>query len=1450
MRFLVLGPLEVIGGTGDPIPIAGSKERTVLADLIARAGHVVSVDDLIEDLWGEQPPRTAEKTLGSYVSRLRRALEPTRAAGSTSDVIVTRGNGYTLEVATDEVDSLRFEELAERGRRLLDSGHPKDAGSALDEALGLWRGSAYQEYRYTGFGTSEGERLEELRRSAEEDRVDTRIAAGDGSSLIADLEAMVRAEPLRERRWGQLMLALYRAGRQAEALHAFTRARSVLVDELGIEPGPDLSRLQTAILGQDPALEEPWSGSRTQAVSSTDVCPYKGLARFETSDAAFYFGREQVVSDAVGRLVGGRFLALVGASGSGKSSLLRAGLLHALESGAIPGSDRWSYALMRPGDHPISALAPSLDASTRHEPTDQRSAIRRVLVVDQFEETFTACTDEVERTAFLEAITQAALHPEGGITIVLAMRADYYGRCAEHDALASLVAGNQILVGSMKTEELRRAIELPAERVGLRVEDRLTDALIEQTVNQPGGLPLLSTALLELWTRRHDQTLHLDDYLRSGGVEGAVARVAERAFGGLDSNEQVAAKRILARLAASGDGSEVVGRAALLSEFDLEGDAEASRAMAALTEARLITIDEGTVEVAHEALLRDWPRLRGWLEDDAEGRRLHRHVTESTRAWDEGGRDDGDLYRGARLTAALDWADAHDPDLNTVEREYLATSRTASEGETIKARRANRRTRGLLAGVAMLLVLSLIVGNLALSQRDDARAAADVADSRQLAATSLTEKDGIVSLLLARQAVELDDSAQSRSALLAALQREPAAIAEMHAEGVVPGDLTEWLRLSPDGKILATGGGRTTVDLFDATTYRSIGVIDVGAATTTGDFSPDGGTLAVAAVDERIVAIDVHAGAVRGDASVGMAVGAILFAPEGDTLFTAEADHLVPRDPVTLDPSGSPVPSKSGPITAMASPADGRWLVTTSLSPDGLRGHTALWDERRLAVVGHPFPVGGNSVALSPDGRTAAIAAAQNSNRTSVDDLVGQLVFLDLRTGEQRPAEGYTPEGGAGIGLTGLAFSADGQTVISTGDDHRILIWDASSATIEQAFDDPSGLIGSTPVLSPDGATAFTIDVDGNIIAWDVQGDRRVGRSFTAGSDSTYCCWPYIAISPDGGTLAVFQVPWSHHGNRGSIRLVDSSTLESLSVIKYNNYGKARPLAMAFSPDSRTLAVTSFDAYVQLWDARTGLADGPPFKVPPEVTPTTFFWVTAFSPDGSMLATAGATDWTDAESPGVVYLWDVTTGTLIGRLPEQPGTVETANFTPDGTRLVVILGGNGVGDAIVWNVGEGRVQGTFPTDDSGVFAADISNDGTTLATAGESGREQLWDLETGDPIGPSLDGPNTTVELSRDGRTLVAAGTGRVMMWDVATGLVLGRQSWFPGLGSKAGVGAKFTPDGRRLFIARDTGEAWVWNVDPASWEARACQIAGRNLTAAEWSVNLPDRPYEPTCGS
>src|SRR5262245_54981597 len=423
MRFLVLGPLEVMEEGGDPLPIAGSKERTILACLIARAGRVVSVDDLIEELWGEQPPRAPEKTLISYVSRLRRDLQSRRPAGSSADIISHRADGYSLDLDGQEIDAIRFQQLAEEGHRLLDADRLTEADPVLEAALGLWRGDAYQGYRYTAFGATEADRLDELRRTAAEDLIESRLAGSDPGQLVPELEAMVREEPLRERRLAQLMVALYRAGRQAEALRAFTRARDVLVGQLGVEPGPELQRLQAAILAHEPALERA-RPLGADAARPTDVCPYKGLARFEAVDAEYFFGREQVVAEAVGYLAQGGFLALVGPSGSGKSSLLRAGVLHALSSGALPGSDRWSARVIRPGEHPLGVLSGALD--DKQQPS--------LLAVDQFEEVFTACSDVTERTAFLDAVTEAATTPDGNTTIVIAMRADFYGRCAEHRA--------------------------------------------------------------------------------------------------------------------------------------------------------------------------------------------------------------------------------------------------------------------------------------------------------------------------------------------------------------------------------------------------------------------------------------------------------------------------------------------------------------------------------------------------------------------------------------------------------------------------------------------------------------------------------------------------------------------------------------------------------------------------------------------------------------------------------------------------------------------------------------------------------------------------------------------------------------------------------------------------------------------------------------------------------
>jgi Protein kinase domain len=465
------------------------------------------------------------------------------------------------------------------------------------------------------------------------------------------------------------------------------------------------------------------------------VCPYKGLASFDVADADVFFGREQLVAELVARLPGATLLGVVGPSGSGKSSIVQAGLSAALARGALPGSEDWTQVVIRPGEHPLDELA---------QARRDRTSAKVLLVVDQLEEVFTLCRDEGERVLFLDALTRPASHE----TVVIAVRADFYGRFAALPALATQLAENHVLVGPMKPEDLRRAIELPSRRAGLRIEPALVDALVADVVDEPGGLPLLSTALVELWQHRDGRTLRLEAYRESGGVRGAVARIAEEAYEGFTPEQREAARRILLRLA-SVEGDDAVRRRATLAELELDRDEDARRVVAVLTESRLVTVSEEALEVAHEALLREWPRLRDWLEEDAEGRRLHGHLMRAAKEWDEAGRDAAELYRGARLAGALDWAAEHEVELNELERSFLGESQAASEAESRRIRRTNRRLRLLLSGAVVFLVAAVAGGSIAVVQSvharresDRAARAARIAQARALAASAVANHRG------------------------------------------------------------------------------------------------------------------------------------------------------------------------------------------------------------------------------------------------------------------------------------------------------------------------------------------------------------------------------------------------------------------------------------------------------------------------------------------------------------------------------------------------------------------------------------------------------------------------------------------------------------------------------------------------------------------------------------
>ncbi len=566
MQIRVLGPVDVeLSDTR--VKLAGPKQRAVLSMLALNANATVSLERLIEGLWGEEPPSSAPKMVQQYVSQLRRLL-----AGDGPEIL-TRDGGYELRIEPAAVDALRFERLVEQAAH---DGNGRRSELAR-EALALWQDPPLAGMREEPFAASEVRRLEELRLAAVELAIEGDLDAGRHTEVIGRLSVLVEEHPMRERLRALLMLALYRAGRQAEALDAFREARWTLVETLGLEPGPELRRLQEAILRQDPALDlvvpdESWadretvqqvderagraSRQRTElraiehelAANVIDLhtlreqaarrdrrppthasgCPFKGLQPFDVGDAGHFFGRERLVADIVARLPGTTLLGVIGPSGSGKSSAVRAGLLPALAAGVLPGSEHWTRVLLRPGERPLARLRRALELSG--DITDPIGAAlatvepgsRLLVVVDQFEEVFTACRDDDERASFIDALVNA----DERLLAVLALRADFYGACAGYPRLARLLGGNHVLVGAMRPDELALAIEGPAAATGLAIEPELVSRLVQDTAGQTGGLPLLSTTLLELWQRRAGDGLTVAAYERTGGVRGAVARLA------------------------------------------------------------------------------------------------------------------------------------------------------------------------------------------------------------------------------------------------------------------------------------------------------------------------------------------------------------------------------------------------------------------------------------------------------------------------------------------------------------------------------------------------------------------------------------------------------------------------------------------------------------------------------------------------------------------------------------------------------------------------------------------------------------------------------------------------------------------------------------------------------------------------------------------------------------
>lgn len=1090
--------------------------------------------------------------------------------------------------------------------------------------------------------------------------------------------------------------------------------------------------------------------------------PYRGLARFEPGDLGRFFGREAVVARLAAEVGAHRLVAVVGASGCGKSSLLRAGLIPALQAEGSPGPRLAAIRILTPGPRPAAVHADVLVP----RPDDGDT----VVVVDQFEEVFTLCAAPDERAAFLDRLA-AAVEPGSRLRVVIAVRADFFGHCAEHHRLAAALRDATLVVGPMSPAELRDAIVKPAAAAGLTVEKALVTRIVEEASGEPGGLPLMSHALLETWRRRHGRVLTTQMYEAAGGIHKAIAATAEEVYSRLSPPQARAARQILLHLVSPGRDAQDTRRPTRRAELETAAP-EAAAVLEQLVRARLLTLDGDTVDIAHEALITAWPRYHGWIDEGRERLRLHLRLGEAARGWDDLDRDPGALYRGTRLAAAEEaFGRGRYAGLTAVERDFLTASVAARDHDTRVAARTARRVRGFAATLAVLLVLALVSGLVAWHQKREAVTAQHAALSRQLAAQSaaLTATDPDLAALLAVGAYRSGPTAQATDSLYAAaalpLRRRlttgvgpVTAVAfgdagkELAVGGISSGeggsaiaqgtvvvrdpstgasrtvftDRVYLMALSPDGRLLATEDGVGTVWLRDTATggFRAT-LDDPRVAPKSMAFSPDGGVLATSDGVGVVRLWDTATGRPLRTLAGHPGGGGLAFAPDGRTLATAAHGTVRLWDTATGRP-GTTFDGHVGDITAVALGPGGRTVAV-----GGDHGTVRLWDTATgrpgATLNGHVGAV--SAMAFSPDGRT--LATGGNDETVRLWDAAGG--------GRRATLAGHTGS------VSALAFSPDGRSLASGSDDATVRLWDTMAphplfgltggggpADVEQVADEARP---PTIAFGPDGHTLATLDRDGTLRWWNVATRARIGLTGPSGARGLAFGrgGRTITVSGDGGLLPSWRVATGRAG----------PTVTGPAV--------ARGAASVLSPDGRVLAV-AVDRGILLWDtvdhrSRTLGSDGPPGAM-------------AFSQDGKWLAasdrsatngsggTTGlwevgsgrrVTDLDGAcvpvafspqdgtlaciESDDAIHLWDVTTGQSLGLLHANSATVTAAAFSPDG-RALATTGDDGV--VRLWDVGSGAQRVSFSADTKDLVSVAISPDGRTLATGDGRGGAQLW----------------------------------------------------------------------------------------------------------------------------
>lgn len=1377
MRVGVLGPLEVIVGSGTLQSIQGAKERLLLGILAAEANRTVSVDRLVELLWDGAPPATSVRTLQSHVVRLRTALEPDRARGSAGRYVVRRGAGYALAVARHELDAVQFTDAVARGRARLVSGLPGDARDEIAGALALWRGTPYADWPDAAFAETERRRLAEVKVTAVEGRIDADLALGKHSELIPELEQLVVEQPLHEGWWSRLILALYRAGRQGDALGAARRARTVLADELGIDPGPELIQLEEAILVHDSGLSGTPMPNQLRK-PSPQVCPYKGLAAYQREDASLFHGRTMLVRALVAALVDSPLLLISGPSGAGKSSVVQAGLLPALFTGALPGSGHWTPEIITPGSDPVETLTPLL---YRDAPSPT------VLVVDQFEELWTAGAEPVERRAYLDTLLglldDRAIH-----RLIITVRADHLGHLSEHGGLTQRTSREVILVPPLSEVELRDVVQGPAETALLHVEPELVEVIVGDVLGQPGALPLLSTALVATWERRRGSVLTLAGYLEAGGVDGALARSAESTYTSLDAEAQQRVQPLLVRMAGQGEQGVPVRRRAGREELGLDGpDGEPrSRAIDAFVDRRLLAVDENTYQVAHEALFSAWPRLAVWLADDAAGRAIRSHLVPAASEWDARERPDDELYRGSRLAAALEWRSTSDPDLTEVEGDFLEASDAHADAELRAARHraareaaGRRRTQWLAAALGVALLGSIVTGAVAIDQRADAQREAHVATARGLASAAMAniDIDPELSTLLALEATETARGLDSTVTRETEETLRRALLSHRLVKTFPQGHMG--LAISSDGTKLATTSSDRSATVWDLETEREVLVLDEHDASVNAvAFSPDDLLIATASADGTARVWDATNGFLQHVLKHNSPVSRVVFSPDGHFLAT-DGDGTVRVWDLS---AGSELMTLTGDVGPSYTPAyspDGSRLASSALN-----GTAQVWDlitgDAAVVLRGHQRAV--MDVAYSSDGSAIATASADGTAR-----------LWDAKTGE--PLRSYA----GGAALHAVSLSPDDSRIAAAVAGGVIQVWDTETGQELVSLAGHRGDVTDV-AFAPDGDHLLTSATDGTTRVWDISVGGRREWLTVPGAELIHSG---VRFNPDGRWFATLSEP-------SGVTIWDASSGDEVITLTGH---EGMLSAVAWSPDGMRLGASS-ELDIPVWDVRTG---------------ELLFSLTgheagigglAFSPDSTRIATAS---W-----DGTVRIWDALTGDAEHTLTPDGRLVAAIAFTPDGQYIVT---GDNRGDLAAWDAATLRPVRTLRGHQDVVSSLAVGPEGL-LVTGSMDTTAMIWDVASGEPV--ALRGHRSFVNgvaISPDGTRVATAGDDTtVKLWDAATG----RELLTLETHNKLVSDLDFSPDGRLLATASTDGTVAVHLVHLDDLVEVARERVTRNLTDEE----------------